>query len=125
MMRAIVLVDHGSRHAAANQTLLEVAELVRAEVGSDWFVVAAHMEIEPPAVADAIAECVSRGAREIVVQPYFLALGRHAAEDIPRLVAEVARTHPGVSFRVAEPLGTHTLLAKLVALRCGAAKESP
>ncbi|HEX2880290.1 MAG TPA: CbiX/SirB N-terminal domain-containing protein, partial [Polyangiaceae bacterium] len=61
-MRAIVLVDHGSRHAAANQTLLDVAELLRAEVGSDWLVVAAHMEIAPPSVADAIADCVAQGA---------------------------------------------------------------
>jgi sirohydrochlorin ferrochelatase len=122
MTRAIVLVDHGSRHAAANQTLLDMAELVRAEVGSDWLVVAAHMEIEPPTVADAIADCVAQGAREIVVQPYFLALGRHASEDIPRLVQQVAKSHPEVTFRVAEPLGAHSLLAKLVALRCGASR---
>jgi sirohydrochlorin ferrochelatase len=122
MTRAIVLVDHGSRHAAANQTLLDMAELVRAEVGSDWLVVAAHMEIEPPTVAEAIADCVAQGAREIVVQPYFLALGRHASEDIPRLVQQVAKSHPEVTFRVAEPLGAHSLLAKLVALRCGASR---
>lgn len=122
-MRAIILVDHGSRHAAANQTLLDVVELVRVEVGKDWLVVAAHMEIEPPTVAGAIADCVAQGAREIVVQPYFLALGRHASEDIPRLVKEVATAHPGVTFRVAEPLGVHPLLAKLVAQRCGAAKD--
>jgi sirohydrochlorin cobaltochelatase len=123
MARAIILVDHGSRHAAANQTLLDMTELVRSEVGSDWLVAAAHMELEPPSVGEAIADCVARGAREVVVQPYFLALGRHASEDIPRLVEEVAAVHPGVSFRVAEPLGAHALLAKLVALRCGAARE--
>jgi sirohydrochlorin cobaltochelatase len=122
MTRAIILVDHGSRHAAANQTLFDVAELVRTEVGEGWLVAAAHMEIEPPTIGEAIATCIAEGAREIVVQPYFLALGRHASEDIPRLVQEVAKAHPGVAFRVAEPLGAHALLAKLVALRCGASR---
>jgi len=124
MERAIVLVDHGSRQPEASQTLLEVAELVRAEVGEGWLVAVAHLEIEPPTVADAIGACVAKGASEVVVQPYFLAPGRHASSDIPRLVAEVARTHPDVVIRVAEPLGAHLLLAKLVAERCGAAKES-
>ena len=50
--------------------------------------------------------------------PYFLAAGRHASEDIPRLVQDAARPHD-VRVSVAEPLGVHSLLAELVIERSG------
>lgn len=117
--RAILLVDHGSRRASANQTLVDVAALVREQVSEEWVVEIAHMEIAPPGVGQAIASCVAEGAREVVVHPYFLAPGKHATQDIARMVQEAARQHPEVTFSVTEPLGVHPLMAKLVLLRCG------
>lgn len=110
---AIVLVDHGSRRAEANASLEEVAELVRA-AAPGRLVRCAHMELAPPALADAVADCAREGAREIVVVPYFLAPGSHSTRDIPRLAREAAARHPGVSVRVAEPLGVHPALAEVV-----------
>lgn len=121
--RAILLVDHGSRRASANQTLVDVAALVREQVGDAWIVQIAHMEIAPPGVGQAIASCVAEGAREVVVHPYFLAPGKHATQDIARMVQEAARQHPDVSFSVTEPLGVHALMAKLVLLRCGVLRD--
>jgi sirohydrochlorin ferrochelatase len=48
-----------------------------------------------------------------------LAPGRHASEDIPRLVKEAASGSPDVSYRVTEPLGVHELLGRVVLDRCG------
>lgn len=113
MQRAIVLVDHGSREPEANAVLEEVAAKVR-ERAPDHLVRIAHMELAAPSLAEAIAGCVADGAREIVVHPYFLAPGRHASEDIPRLAREAAAQHPDVSVRVSPPLGAHPLLAEIV-----------
>jgi sirohydrochlorin ferrochelatase len=118
-MRAILLVDHGSRAAEANESLAVVAGLVRERVGPDVVVAHAHMEIAPPTVPETVAELVERGVREITVVPYFLAPGRHSREDIPRLTSDATIAHPGVLFVVAEPLGPHPLLAELVMLRSG------
>lgn len=118
-MRAILLVDHGSRAAEANASLEHVAALVRARVSESVVVEHAHMELAAPSVPDAIAALVARKAAQIVVVPYFLAPGRHSREDIPRLVADATAAHPGVLFVVAEPLGPHPLLAELVILRSG------
>ena len=74
----------------------------------------AHMELAPPTLAEAIARCVEEGATEIAVHPYFLAPGRHSREDVPRLVREAARAHPGVTIRVTPPLGLHAKLAEVV-----------
>ena len=115
-MNALLLVDHGSRRAEANALLAQIAALVAARRPS-LIVEIAHMELAPPTVDEAFDECVSRGATEVVVMPYFLARGRHATEDIPALARAAAARHPHVALRIAEPLGVHALLAELVLAR--------
>jgi sirohydrochlorin ferrochelatase len=117
-MRALILIDHGSRRDEANRSLEAVVELVQATAGDGVRVFAAHMELASPTIAEAMAACVAAGATEVIAVPYMLAMGRHAAEDIPRLVAEAARAH-GVEHRVTEPLGVHPALAQLVLERAG------
>lgn len=119
-MRALLLVDHGSRAQEANESLLEVVAIVRSRVGEGIVVGHAHMELAAPTVADAVAELSASGAKEIVVVPYFLAPGRHSRDDIPKLVADAQAAHPHLLFVLAEPLGPHPLLAELVLLRAGA-----
>lgn len=118
MKRAIVLVDHGSRVAEANAVLEEVAGLLRRRV-PERLVAVAHMELAPPTLDDAIAGCVAAGAGEIVVVPYFLTPGAHAIRDIPAQAATAAKQHPGVSIRVAGPLGVHEGLVDAVLARVG------
>ncbi len=113
MKYALVLVDHGSRRLEANGVVEQIATLVRA-ARPEILVHAAHMELAEPSLPDAIAACVAEGAEEVVVQPYFLAPGRHSSEDIPRLTREAAARHPAVRFRVADPLGVHAKLAEVV-----------
>jgi sirohydrochlorin ferrochelatase len=72
----------------------------------------AHLELAPPDLAAALARCVRRGARQVVVVPFFLAPGRHSAKDIPALAEAAAARHPGVSIRVAPPLGAHPALVE-------------
>lgn len=118
-MRALLLVDHGSRRAAANLLLGEVAALVRAELDDDAIPVRiAHMELAAPSIDEAFAAMRAEGVTEVLVHPYFLGPGRHATEDIPRLVAEASRRH-GLPATVTPHLGVHPLLAKLVLERAG------
>jgi sirohydrochlorin ferrochelatase len=114
--RGILLVDHGSRNAAANETLAAIAKLVEARRGGAA-VAFAHMELAAPTISEAIATLVARGVTEIVVVPYFLAPGRHSTEDIPRMIDDAMRAHPSVAHRMAPPLGVDELLAELVIKR--------
>jgi sirohydrochlorin ferrochelatase len=123
MRPALLLVDHGSRRAEANAALDALAELVRA-ARPERVVRTAHMDLAPPSVADGLAACVAAGAREVVVVPVFLARGSHGAEDVPRLAREAAERHPGVSVRVAEPLGPHPKLAEIALERAAAAERA-
>jgi len=113
-MRAIVLVDHGSRRAEANALLHAVADLV-VQSSSDPIIVApAHMELAEPTIAQAFAACANRGATTIAVVPYMLAPGRHVTTDIPALAAEASQAHPTIPYHVTPPLGLHTSIAQIV-----------
>lgn len=116
MKQALLIVDHGSRRPEANASLAQMAELLRSML-PDRPVHFAHMELAPPDLEAGFAACVRDGAEEVIVQPFMLSAGRHAAEDIPRLAAEAAARRPGLRFRVTPPLGVHEKLAELVLLR--------
>ena len=116
MSIGVIIVDHGSRRDESNQLLLRVVDLFAAT--SDVPVVEpAHMELAEPSIATAFSRCVARGAKTVVVFPYFLLPGRHWDEDIPRLAAAAAANHPGVRHLVTSPIGVHALMANIIADR--------
>lgn len=118
-MKGIVVVDHGSRRAEANEMMRCVANLIQTMAAEEIIVRFAHMELAAPAVADAFKQCVDAGADHIVVFPYMLSPGRHSTADIPRLVAAAATAHPGVSYTVTHAFGVHEKLAEVVLSRAG------
>ena len=118
--RAIVLVDHGSRAAAANRVVATLARKLRRRL-PDCIVHFAHLELAAPTIAEAIDACVAEGAREIVVHPYFLAPGLHSTRDVPALARAAASKHRGVRVRISAPLGVHDALVDVVIARVDAA----
>jgi sirohydrochlorin ferrochelatase len=120
----LLVIDHGSRREAANGDLMAIAQEL-ARLRPDCAVAHAHMELAAPDLATAFATLVAQGATRVHVLTYFLANGRHCREDIPRLAAEAAAHHPGVTVEVAPGLGPHPALALLLLLRAGLAQRSP
>jgi sirohydrochlorin ferrochelatase len=112
----IIIVDHGSRRDESNAMLLQVVEQF-AQMSGLPIVEPAHMELAEPSIAAAFDRCVARGAKTVVVFPYFLLPGRHWHEDIPRLAAEAAAEHAGVKFLVTAPLSLHPLLSEIISQR--------
>ncbi len=114
-MKALILVDHGSKVKEANDLLEEIASKMRTRQDSPFdTVLHCHMELCEPSIKDAFAECVASGADDITVFPYFLAPGRHSKSDIPRMVEEAAREFPRVNHRVTEPLGLHDNIIEVI-----------
>jgi len=118
-VKAILLVDHGSRKREANEMLGAMEELVQTIAGPDVIVRHAHMELAEPTIAQGFAGCVEAGAREVIVFPYMLSPGRHSTSDIPRMVAEIASAHPGVAYSVTPPFGIHEKLGEIILARAG------
>jgi len=118
MKKALLIVDHGSTRKEANDMLAAVAENCR-KIMPGLSVHFAHMEIAEPSIAQGFEQCVKDGAQEVIVHPYMLSPGRHATSDIPRMVAECAAKHPGVSFKVTAPLGVDDKICEVVLERAG------
>jgi sirohydrochlorin ferrochelatase len=109
----IVIVDHGSRQEKSNRLFVELVE--RFQRATPYSIVEpAHMELAEPSLPSAFHRCVERGARLIVVHPYFLLPGRHWEEDIPRLAADAARRNPDIRYLVTAPLGLHELMLQVI-----------
>ena len=118
-MKAILLIDHGSRRAAANEMMDCMTNLVQAIAGPEVVVRYAHMELVEPSIASGVRSCVEAGATELIVFPYMLSPGKHSTGDIPRLVAAAAASFPALEVRVTNAFGVHEKLAELILERAG------
>jgi sirohydrochlorin ferrochelatase len=118
-VKAILLIDHGSRRDAANEMMDCMANLVQAMAGPEVVVRYAHMELAEPSISSGVRACVEAGATELIVFPYMLSPGKHSTGDIPRMVAEAAAAHPSLMVRVTSAFGVHEKLAELILGRAG------
>lgn len=115
-MRALLLIAHGSRRAEANADLDFIADGVRAR-GTFDFVTTAYLELTEPTIAMGGDACITAGASEVTLLPYFLSPGVHVREDLLEAMRELQARYPTVKFRLAEPLGRHPLLVEIVCER--------
>ncbi|XP_010479466.1 PREDICTED: sirohydrochlorin ferrochelatase, chloroplastic isoform X2 [Camelina sativa] len=109
----IIIVDHGSRRRESNLMLEEFVKMFKDKTGYP-IVEPAHMELAEPSIKDAFSLCVQKGAKRVVVSPFFLFPGRHWLKDIPSLTADAAKEFSGISYLITAPLGLHNLLMDVV-----------
>lgn len=110
---AVLLIAHGSRRAAANDDVRQIARDLSAR--DDYVAVqVAYLELASPSIPEAALECIRRGAQSVLLMPYFLSAGRHVVDDLVAFRAELAQTHPGVEFHLCPPLGLHPLMVQIV-----------
>lgn len=114
MMRALLIVAHGSRRAASNDEVRALCNTVAArDEGLYEQVTCAFLELAEPSIPAGLEALIAAGARDITVVPYFLSAGRHVAQDIPAEVARVA-VPDGVSVRIAPYVGRSAAMADLL-----------
>lgn len=118
-MKGILVVDHGSVRAEANDMLICMSNLLQTMAGPEVVVRYAHMDLAEPDIRRGFTACVEAGATDITVFPYMLSPGRHSTADIPRMVAAAASAFPRVTFSVTPAFGVHEKLAELILDRAG------
>jgi len=101
-----IVFAHGSSVESANEAVRSVTREL-AQAGGYGEVVPAFLEGGRPDLSAAAGELAARGVTSIVVIPYFLTLGLHLQRDLPRLIGEVRRSHPGLEIEVTPPLDGH------------------
>lgn len=121
---AVLLIAHGSRRAEANADLVRLAEAV-SERGQYGIVRIAYLELAEPTISQGARACVESGARDVLLLPYFLSAGEHAAGDLERHRRELAEEFPEVGFTLCPPLGLHPLIVEIVLDRLQEGSGSP
>jgi sirohydrochlorin cobaltochelatase len=112
----IVLFAHGSRDERWRLPVEAVARRAAA-LDPSVQVVCAYLELAAPDLREATAALVAAGAGTIRVVPLFLGMGKHAREDLPRLVDEMRASHPQVVFSLARAVGEEPEVIDLLALK--------
>ncbi|WP_348761673.1 CbiX/SirB N-terminal domain-containing protein [uncultured Salinisphaera sp.] len=115
MQKSLLLVAHGSRRAESNDEVRRLTDRVRDTSASRFAEIeCAFLELSPPTIPEGLERLIAGGATEITVLPYFLAAGRHVAEDIPEEVAVTQQAHPDVYIEIAPYLGTSEAMPQLL-----------
>ena len=110
----IIIVDHGSKVAAANERLERLCEgYATTRAPKHWVVRPAHMELASPSISEAFDALVEAGCATVVCHPFFLSQGRHVREDVPALLDEAASRH-NIPYSLTPPLGEAPALLDLV-----------
>ena len=118
-VKAILLIDHGSRRDVANEMMDCMANLVQAMAGPEVIARFAHMELAEPSIETGLRSCVEAGATDVICFPYMLSPGKHSTGDIPRMVSAAAAAYPELKVHVTTAFGVHEKLAELILLRAG------
>jgi sirohydrochlorin ferrochelatase len=113
---ALLLIAHGSRQEEANADLRDVVSQMRKR-GEFAIVEGAFLELAEPTIEEGGSRCVDRGAKRVIMLPFFLSAGVHVREDLTAIRQKLTDKFPGVEFRLADPLGPHPFLLEIVAER--------
>jgi len=122
MKTAILMMAHGSRIAEANNAAREVAKMVQEMTGFE-IVEVSFRELHEPNIQQGIDVCVAKGAKRILLMPYFLFMGAHVQHDLPEEIEEAQKRYPGLVMEMGGHLGAHRKLAEIETERIGEALD--
>lgn len=111
---AIVLFAHGARDpewARPFERLRDMISRRRPEIA----VALAYLEFMQPSLEAAVAALAGDGAAAVTVIPLFMAQGGHLKHDLPLIADDIRRQHPGVTLRVAPPIGDVDAILEAIA----------
>jgi len=113
-MLGVIVFAHGSRDPLWRLPVEAVARRI-AQADAQARVACAYLELSEPDLPTAAAQLVAAGVTHLRVLPLFFGMGKHAREDLPLLMADLARRHPGVAFEQLPAAGEDARVTALLA----------
>jgi sirohydrochlorin cobaltochelatase len=104
MQRGLMLFAHGARDPRWSLPFEAVARSVR-EREPQLIVQLAYLEFMSPGLMDAGHKLAEAGCTHVDVVPLFLGAGGHVRKDLPLLLAELAASHPQVTWQLRTAIG--------------------
>jgi len=110
----IILLAHGSRDEQWRLPIEAVAlQIKQCEPAAQ--VRCAYLELCPPLLLDVAIDLIAGGALQLKVFPLFLGVGKHAREDLPRLIEQIRTAHPGVQVDLLPAAGEYAQMIAVLA----------
>lgn len=113
-MLGVIVFAHGSRDPLWRAPVEAVARRI-AEADPAARVRCAYLELSEPDLPAAAAALIDEGVQRLRVLPLFFGMGKHAREDLPLLMQQLAERHPAVRFECLPAAGEDPRLTALLA----------
>jgi sirohydrochlorin cobaltochelatase len=112
LKQGVILFAHGSRDPQWARPFRKISEEVARRLPHAE-VCLAYLELMRPTLREAVAAHAAAGVTSIRIVPLFLGPGAHVRDDLPRLVAELARE--GLELRLEKPIGEQPAVIDAIA----------
>jgi sirohydrochlorin cobaltochelatase len=112
--KGVVLFAHGSRDPLWRLPIDAVAQQMQAQ-WPDLPVACAFLELTQPDLPQVVEDMMKQGLQDLRIVPMFLGVGRHAREDLPKLVQELRLAYPQMRFELTASVGEHPAMTALMA----------
>lgn len=113
-MLGVIVFAHGSRDPLWRLPVEAVAGRI-AQADPQARVACAYLELSEPDLPSAAAALIGAGATHLRVLPLFFGMGKHAREDLPVLMQQLAAQHPAVHCECLPAAGEDPRLTELLA----------
>lgn len=120
----VILFAHGSRDPLWRLPIDAVAQHMT-QRWPDLAVACAFLELTSPDLSTTVETLMMQGKTHLRIVPMFLGVGRHAREDLPALVDELAQAYPQVQFELLPAIGEHPAMTQLMAEIAAQQASSP
>ena len=120
---SVMIIAHGSRVAAANAELVDIAQLLKSTTLYERVQVA-YLELAHPTIPEAAKLCVDSGARQVLMMPYFLSAGSHVTRDLKAFRQQFAEQYSNVEWILCQPLGVHPQMITIITDRISQAIQA-
>ena len=104
MKKSLILFAHGARDPNWAEPFKRLRAMTQANL-PDVAVELAFLELMTPDLPQLAAQQIADGAQQVTIVPVFLGQGGHVRRDLPVLIDQLRRGHPGVNFQVAAAAG--------------------
>ncbi|MFJ9449767.1 MULTISPECIES: sirohydrochlorin chelatase [unclassified Herbaspirillum] len=117
MKKSLILFAHGARDPNWAEPFKRLRTLTQANL-PDVVVELAFLELMSPGLPQLAAQQIADGAQQVTIVPVFLGQGGHVRRDLPVLIEQLRRDHPGVDFQVAAAAGEDDGVLQALAQYC-------
>ncbi|AOY75450.1 sirohydrochlorin chelatase [Clostridium formicaceticum] len=115
MEKGLFVLAHGSKAKEADETLMEIMEMVKARDPKEFSLVGfGSLQFSTPSFEEGIQDLIERGAKEIVIVPMFLFKGNHIQMDIPEELEALEKKYPDVTFIIGKHIGADKRIAEII-----------